>query len=162
MATTNDTSIYDYDVANLKGETVKLYQYKGKVLLVVNTASGCGFTPQLKDLQQLYNDYKDKGFEVLAFPSNEFGGQEPLEGEAIQEFCDISFKTTFPIFNKIHVKGDEQHPLYAFLTDGSFLKTPRWNFHKFLVDKQGQVYDFYLPTTNPDSSKVRKAIEKLL
>jgi glutathione peroxidase len=110
-------SIYKFEVNSIKGEAVSLQQYAGKVLLIVNTASGCGFTPQFKDLETLYKKYQHLGFEILAFPSNDFGNQEQLEAASIAEFCSINFQTTFPIFDKIHVKGIDCHPLYKFLSN---------------------------------------------
>jgi glutathione peroxidase len=159
-------SIHQFTVKDLSGEEVSLEKYKGKVLLVVNTASACGFTPQLKEMEALYQEYKDQGVEVLAFPSNDFGKQEPLEGAAIQEFCELRFKTSFPIFEKSHVKGAQQSELYQFLSskkeNGAVNSTPKWNFHKYLIDQQGRVIDYYYAITKPNSKKVKKAIEKLL
>ncbi len=159
-------NIYQFTVKDLNGEEVSLEQYKGKVLLIVNTASGCGFTPQLKEMEALYSEYKDQGVEVLAFPSNNFGGQEPLEGFEIQNFCELNFKTTFPIFEKTDVKGGNQSDLFQFLSNksenGSVNSTPKWNFHKYLVNKDGKVVDYYYSITKPNSSKVKKAIDKLL
>ena len=159
-------NIYQFSVNNVKGETVSLENYKGKVLLIVNTASGCGFTPQLKGMEALYKEYKDKGVEVLGFPSNDFGGQEPLDGIEIQDFCELNFKTTFPLFEKSHVKGSNQSELFQFLSskkeNGKVNSTPKWNFHKYLIDKEGNVVDYYYSVTKPDSDKIKKAIDKLL
>lgn len=159
-------SVHNYTVHDLSGKEIKLSDYKGKVLLIVNTASECGFTPQYEELEALYQAYKNKGFEVLAFPSNDFGGQEPLNGNEIQQFCSVKFHTTFPIFDKIHVKGDNADPLYVFLSNksqnGNVDISPKWNFQKYLVDKEGHVIDYYLSTTSPTSNKVKKAIEALL
>ncbi len=159
-------SIHQFQVEDTTGAIVDLKKYAGKVLLVVNTASKCGFTPQLKDMEQLYAEYKDQGLEVLAFPSNDFAGQEPLEGEAIAQFCMTKYEASYPIFNKIKVKGKEVHPLYDFLSDksknGKVSSKPKWNFHKYLVDKEGKVVDYYLSITKPTSGKIKKAIEKLL
>lgn len=159
-------SIHQFSVKDTKGKEVSLEDYKGKVLLVVNTASKCGFTPQLDGMQELYREYRDQNFEVLAFPSNDFAGQEPLEGMEIEEFCTLNYKTEFPIFEKIHVKGKGQHELYQFLSNksqnGKVSSTPKWNFHKYLIDKEGKVIDYYYATTKPNSKKVKKAIEKLL
>lgn len=166
MVNTEKSTVYSFNVNNLQGETVHLNQYKGKVLLIVNTASECGFAPQLKDLEKLYGLYKNKGFEVLAFPSNDFGGQEPLQGEAIGAFCAKNFHVTFPVFDKIHVKGVKAHPLFKFLSNksqnGKVNVEPKWNFQKYLIDRNGNVYDYYLSFTNPTSAKIKKAIEKLL
>jgi glutathione peroxidase len=160
------SSIHDYKVKEVSGKEVDLSQYKGKVVLVVNTASKCGFTAQYKDLEDLYKQYKDKNFEILAFPSNDFRNQEPLKGDEITEFCEINFGVTFKVFDKVNVKGVEQEPLFKYLSDkslnGKFNSVPKWNFHKYLVDKNGQVVDYYYSITNPNSSKVKKAIDKLL
>lgn len=159
-------SIHNFKVEDLSGKEVSLDIYKGKVLLIVNTASECGFTPQYQELEELYQLYKNKGFAVLAFPSNDFGGQEPLNGKEIQNFCTVKYHTTFPVFNKIHVKGKEAAPLYNFLSNksenGNVDISPKWNFQKYLIDKNGQVIDYYLSTTSPTSGKVKKAIEELL
>ena len=160
------TNIYQFSVKDVNGETVSLENYKGKVLLIVNTASECGFTPQLKGMEALYSEYKDKGVAVLGFPSNDFGGQEPLDGIEIQNFCELNFKTTFPLFEKSHVKGSKQSELFQFLSskkeNGAVNSTPKWNFHKYLVDKEGNVVDYFYSITKPDSNKVKKAIDKLL
>jgi glutathione peroxidase len=155
--------VHQYTVKDLTGKEIPLSLYSGKVLLIVNTASECGFTPQYEELEALYQLYKNKGFEVLAFPSNDFGGQEPLNGKEIQQFCSLKFHTTFPIFDKIHVKGDKADPLYKFLSNksqnGNVDIAPKWNFQKYLIDKNGKVIDYYLSTTSPTSEKVKKAIE---
>ena len=161
----DNNSIYQFSVQQLNGEEISLSDYKDKVLLVVNTASECGFTPQLKDLATLKEQFKDQDFEILAFPSNDFGGQEPLEGLEIEEFCK-KMGTNYPVFEKIRVRGPYAHPLYKFFADkklnGKLKSTPRWNFHKFLVSKAGQVTDFFYPFTKPTSSKIRKKIARLL
>ncbi|SDP60916.1 glutathione peroxidase [Mucilaginibacter sp. OK268] len=161
----DNNSIYKFNVQTLNGEEISLSAYKNKVLLVVNTASQCGFTPQLKDLANLKDQFKNTDFEVLAFPSNDFGGQEPLEGEAIATFCENS-GANYPVFDKIRVRGPYAHPLYQFFANkkdnGNLKSVPRWNFHKFLVDRNGHVTDFYYPFTKPTSSKIRKKIERLL
>jgi glutathione peroxidase len=161
----DNTSVYKFNVQKLNGDDISLSAYKNKVLLVVNTASQCGFTPQLKDLAELKNQFKDADFEILAFPSNDFGGQEPLEGAAIAAFCE-NVGTNYPIFDKIRVRGPFAHPLYQFFADkkanGKLKSVPRWNFHKFLIDREGHVAEFYFPFTKPTSSKIRKKIERLL
>ena len=161
----DNNSIYKFDVQTLNGEEISLSAYKNKVLLVVNTASQCGFTPQLKDLANLKDQFKDTDFEILAFPSNDFGGQEPLEGEALAFFC-VDAGANYPVFDKIRVRGPYAHPLYQFFANkkdnGNLKSVPRWNFHKFLVDRTGHVTDFYYPFTKPTSSKIRKKIERLL
>ena len=161
----SDNSIYRFNVQRLNGEELNLSAYKNKVLLIVNTASQCGFTPQLKDLVALKNDFSGKDFEILAFPSNDFGGQEPLEGEAIGQFCE-SYGANYPIFDKIRVRGPYADPLYQFFANkkenGVLGSVPRWNFHKFLINKSGVVTDFFYPFTKPTSSKIKKKIVRLL
>jgi len=159
-------SIHQFKVQKSNGETVSLDEFKGKVCLIVNTASKCGFTPQYGELQKLYEEYKERDFVVLGFPSNDFQDQEPLEGEAINEFCQVNYGVSFPIFNKVNVKGSEAIDLFKFLSNkkenGAINSKPKWNFHKYLVDKDGQVIDYYYSITKPTSGKVKRAIEKLL
>jgi glutathione peroxidase len=161
----NDNSIYQFTVNTIQGQELNLSQYKNKVVLIVNTASECGFTPQLKDLVALKKEFAGQDFEILSFPSNDFGGQEPLEGEAITAFCE-NYGANFPIFDKIRVRGPYADPLYKFFADkkanGVLGSSPRWNFHKFLINRDGKVTDFFYPFTNPTSSKIRKKISKLL
>jgi len=161
----SNTDIYQFNVQKLNGEEINLSDYKNKVLLIVNTASQCGFTPQLKDLAELKDKFTGQDFEILAFPSNDFGGQEPLEGKDLAAFCEAQ-RVNYPVFEKIRVRGAYAHPLYKFFADksqnGKLSSVPRWNFHKFLVDRSGIVKDFYFPFTKPTSSKIRKKIEKLL
>ena len=160
-----DKSIYQFNVQKLNGEEISLSEYKNKVLLIVNTASQCGFTPQLKELAQLKKDFAGKDFEILAFPSNDFGGQEPLEGEAIAAFCEVQ-EVNYPVFEKIRVRGPYADPLFKFFADkkenGTLSSVPRWNFHKFLISKSGIVTDFYYPFTKPTSSKIKKQVARLL
>jgi len=180
-------SIYDFTVKTNKGEEKSLADYKGKVVLIVNTASKCGFTPQFKELQDLYMKYKDKGLEILGFPCNQFAGQEPGTNSEVQEFCRLNYGVTFQIFEKGDVRGDTAQPLFKYLTaekgfngfdeshpvakplmealeknfpeylEGDSIK---WNFTKFLVDREGNVVSRFEPTTNP--SDIAKDIEKLL
>lgn len=161
-----EKSIHQFTVNNISGKPVSLLDYKGKVLLIVNTASECGFTPQYSDLEELYQLYKDRDFVVLGFPSNDFGGQEPLNGDEITSFCQVNHGVTFPLFEKSVVKGKNATPLFQFLSNkkqnGNVNISPKWNFQKYLIDKDGQVIDYYLSTTSPTSSKVKKAIEKLM
>jgi glutathione peroxidase len=161
----SSNTIYQFNVQKISGEEISLSDYKNKVLLVVNTASQCGFTPQLKDLVALKSEFAGQDFEILSFPSNDFGGQEPLEGEAITAFCE-NYGANFPIFEKIRVRGPYADPLYKFFADkkqnGKLSSVPRWNFHKFLVNRAGEVTDFYYPFTNPTVSKIKKKINKLL
>jgi glutathione peroxidase len=159
-------TVHDFQVKDLEGHEVPLSNYKGKVLLIVNTASKCGFTPQLEDMEAVYKEFKGQGLEVLAFPSNDFNDQEPLEGAAIRQFCVTKYEAEYPIFDKIHVKGENADPLYKFLSDktqnGVFSSVPKWNFHKYLVDKNGKVVDYYYSITKPNAEKVKTAIKKLL
>lgn len=156
-------SIYDFSVKDTKGSDVSLEQYKGKVLLIVNTATACGFTPQYKELQDLYLKYKDKGFEILDFPCNQFGKQAPGSNEEIASFCEIKYKTTFRTFAKIDVNGKNADPLYVYLKQqekGFLGEAIKWNFTKFLIDKEGNVVDRYAPITRP--SKIEDQIAELL
>jgi glutathione peroxidase len=158
-------SIYQFKVQKLNGEEVSLADYSNRILLIVNTASQCGFTPQIKELADLKNEFGDKDFEVLAFPSNDFGGQEPLNGNEIAEFCEIQ-RVNYPVFDKIRVRGPFAHPLYKFFADkkenGKLSSVPRWNFHKFLINRSGFAVDFFYPFTKPASSKITKQISRLL
>lgn len=159
-------SIYDYTAKDLAGKEVKLADYKGKVLLIVNIASKCGFTPQLGGLEQIYEKYKDRGFEILGFPSNQFGGQEPLEKEQISDFCQINYGVTFKIMEKSKVRGSEKNNVFKFLTDkglnGKVNTAPLWNFYKYLVDRNGKVVDYYSSITTPTDAKLIKQIEAAL
>lgn len=155
--------LYEVHVKTSQGDDVLLSKYKGKLLLIVNTATGCGFTPQYKDLQELYLKYKDQGFEVLDFPCNQFGGQAPGTNEEIASFCELNYKTTFTTFAKIDVNGDNEHPLYKYLkanSKGILGDAIKWNFTKFLVDKKGDVIHRYAPITNP--CEIEQAIEELI
>ncbi|MDB5122644.1 MAG: hypothetical protein JWP94_773 [Mucilaginibacter sp.] len=160
-----DNTIYQFNIQKLNGEQISLSDYKNKVLLIVNTASQCSFTPQLKELADLRNEFQGEDFEILAFPSNDFGGQEPLEGAAITAFCEIQH-VNYPVFDKIRVRGPYAHPLYKFFAEkkenGRLGSVPRWNFHKFLIDRSGLTTDFYYPFTKPMSAKIRKRIRRLL
>jgi glutathione peroxidase len=156
----------DFKVKTIDGKDVDLAQYKGKALLIVNTASMCGYTPQYKGLEEVYEKYKEKGFEVLAFPSNDFGAQEPGTNDEIKTFCTGKYKTTFPLFSKIVVKGKEKHALYRYLTseesDPNFSGEIPWNFTKFLVNRKGEVVGRFAPADKPESAKVTGAIEAAL
>lgn len=155
--------IYDFNVVDSKGNEVSLSEYKGEVLLIVNTATGCGFTPQYKGLEELYRKYHDQGFEILDFPCNQFGHQAPGSDAEINEFCTLKYDTTFPRFKKIDVNGANESPLYKWLKSqkGGFLGSRiKWNFTKFLVDRDGNVVDRFSPTTPP--SKIEDKIRKLL
>lgn len=158
--------LHDFKAKDLQGKEVDLSQYKGKAVLVVNTASECGFTPQFEDLEELYKEYKPKGLEIIGFPSDDFGGQEPLEGEKIEEFCQVNYGVSFKMMNKVKVKGDDAADVYKFLSDkkrnGKTSLAPKWNFHKYLIDPDGKLVDYFLTITKPTSAKVKKAIEKTL
>jgi len=146
-------SVYEYSAKLNSGKEKKLRDYKDKVLLVVNTASECGFTPQYKGLQALHARYKERGFEVLGFPCDQFGHQEPGSDAEIKSFCETNYGVEFPLFAKIEVNGDNAHPLYKFLKSekgGLLGDAIKWNFTKFLIDKRGQVVERYAPTTTPD------------
>jgi len=157
-------SIYDFEVETIKGEKKILKEYKNKVLLIVNTASKCGFTPQYKQLQELYEEFKEQGFAVLGFPCNQFMGQEPGNHNEIERFCEINYGVTFPLFSKIDVNGENAHPLFTYLS----IETPgllgskaiKWNFTKFLIDSNGHPVERFSPNTNP--KQITPHIEKLL
>lgn len=157
-------TLYDFSARLLNGDRHDFDAYRGKVLLIVNTASQCGFTPQYTGLEELYRRFKERGFVVLGFPCNQFGEQEPGDAEAIGQFCQTRFDVTFPLFAKIDVNGDNAHPLYAWLKHeaAGILGTEaiKWNFTKFLVDRYGKVVHRYAPATRPD--ELQEAIEALL
>ena len=157
-------NIYDFKAKLTDANEVSLSDYKGKTLLIVNTASACGFTPQYEGLENLYRKYNDSGLMIMAFPSNQFGKQEPGSDAEIKEFCDLKFKISFPLFSKIEVNGDNAHPLYQYLKEalpgllGS--KAVKWNFTKFLIDKEGKPVKRYAPTDTPES--IEKDIAAIL
>lgn len=157
-------SVYDYSAKTLDGQDASLADYRGQVLLIVNTASKCGFTPQYEGLEALYRAYKDKGFTVLAFPCNQFGAQEPGNAEEIASFCSLTYDVTFPVLAKIDVNGPSAHPLYAYLKheQKGLLGTEaiKWNFTKFLIGRDGEVVERFAPTTKPEDLK--QAVEALL
>ncbi|WP_337176368.1 glutathione peroxidase [Paludisphaera sp.] len=159
-------SVLDFTMKDIDGAEVPLSKYRGKVLLVVNTASQCGLTPQYEGLEALYEKYKGQGLEVLAFPANEFGAQEPGTNEQIKEFCSTRYNVSFPLFSKIVVKGEGIDPLYAFLTSEStnpgHAGEIKWNFAKFLVGRDGEVIARFDPKTAPESEEVVSAVEKAL
>ncbi len=159
-------SIYDFEVKDLKNETVKLSDYKGKVLMIVNIASKCGLTPQLSALQEINEKYRERGFEVLAFPSNDFANQQPEDGDKIREFCSHKYGVQFKIFAKNKVKGKSAQPVYKYLAEQSkvlaFNNYPVWNFQKYLIDRNGRVAAWFNPWKSPDSDKITEAIEKCL
>ncbi len=157
-------TVYGFSAKTLSGQEVSLKDYAGKVILVVNTASKCGFTPQYKGLEKLYKDYKDKGLVILGFPCNQFGQQEPGSGSQISEFCELNYGVSFPMFDKVAVNGADAHPLFNFLTNekrgllGS--KAVKWNFTKFLINRQGEVVERFAPIATP--AKIEQKIKKLL
>jgi len=160
----NTASIYDFDAVSIDGKPAQLASQRGKVLLIVNTASACGFTPQFAGLEQLWKDYGPKGLVVVGFPSNEFGGQDPGSNDAIASFCQLNYGVSFPMMTKVKVNGAQAHPLWKWLTAeapgllGS--KAVKWNFTKFLVGRDGKVIRRYAPTDSPQS--LRKDIEAAL
>jgi len=158
--------VHDFTLNSIEGKPAPLSAYQGKVVLIVNVASRCGFTPQYAGLEALYEKYKDRGFAILGFPANNFGGQEPGTNEEIKTFCSTKYNVTFPMYSKISVKGDDQAPLYQYLTDKQANPATggevQWNFTKFLVDKSGKVVARFEPKVTPDSPDVAGAIEKAL
>jgi glutathione peroxidase len=158
-------SLYDFTLPSLEGKPMPIADFKGKVILMVNVASRCGYTPQYKALESVYEKYKDQGFVILGFPANNFGAQEPGTNEEIKTFCSRTYNVSFPMFSKVSVKGDDETPVYNYLT-----KSPKpeiageikWNFTKFLVDRNGNVVHRFEPAVTPDAPEVITAIEKLL
>jgi len=159
-------NIYSFKVKKVNGEEQPLSAYQNKVVLIVNTASECGLTPQLKELQQLKDEINNPDFEILDFPSNDFGKQEPLNGADIASFCEINHGVKFPVFDKIVVRGENAHPLYQFLRDkkqnAKLSSKPRWNFHKYIVNRNGELEDYFFPFTKPLNPKIKKKIQQLL
>jgi len=153
--------VHEFTLNSIDGKPAPLSAYQGKVVLIVNVASRCGFTPQYAGLEALYEKYKDRGFAILGFPANNFGGQEPGTNEEIKTFCSSKYNVTFPMYAKISVKGDDKAPLYQFLTAATGSEI-QWNFTKFLVDKEGKVVARFEPKVTPDSPDVASAIEKAL
>ncbi|PFZ88005.1 glutathione peroxidase [Bacillus wiedmannii] len=157
-------TVYDFSAKTITGEDKSLNDYEGKALLIVNVASKCGFTPQYKGLQEVYDKYKDQGLEILGFPCNQFGGQEPGTEADITSFCELNYGVNFPMFAKIDVKGDKAHPLYTYMTEQApgllGMKAVKWNFTKFLIGKDGKVVGRFAPQTKPVDLEVE--IEKVL
>ena len=166
MASTKESPIYGLEMRRLDGRPESLRDYQGDVLLVVNVASKCGFTPQYAGLERLYERYRDRGFSVLGFPCNQFFHQEPGDAAQIQEFCSVNYGVSFPLFTKVDVKGPSQDPLYALLTqtpdDAGKAGNVAWNFEKFLLDRDGTVARRFRSKVTPDDSRVVEAIEALL
>ena len=154
---------FDLSVKNIDNEVVDLSKYKGKTILLVNVASNCGFTKQYSGLQELYEKYKEKNFIVLGVPSNQFGGQEPGSNSEIKNFCETNFNITFPITDKIDVKGNNAHSIYKWAKENHGNSTvPKWNFHKILINKEGKIHDTFGSFTEPLSNKIKKQIELIL
>jgi glutathione peroxidase len=165
MGIQTDTSIYNYNMKSLSGDEVELSQFSGDVLLIVNTASECGYTPQYQGLQNLYEQYRDQNVKVLGFPANNFGGQEPGTDEEIAQFCELNFGVTFPMFSRISVKGDDQHPLFQYLTSQDnldFTGDINWNFEKFLIDRNGNLVRRFRSNVTPMSDELISALENEL
>lgn len=162
---TDTPNVHQFSVKTIKGDDFSLEQYKGSVLLIVNTASKCGYTPQYKDLQELYETYKDQGLVILGFPANNFNQQEPGTNEEILEFCEMNYGITFPMFSKVSVKGEDQHELFGYLTgqgDKQEMGGVNWNFEKFVINKEGNLVQRYRSRINPMDKKVRDVVEELL
>ena len=159
----DNQNFYGFEAGTLRGENISMSDYEGKVVLVVNTASKCGLTPQYKGLEELYQNYKDQGLVILGFPCNQFGGQEPGTADDIEEFCQINYGVSFQMFDKVDVNGNNAHPLFKYLKSelgGTLGSKIKWNFTKFLLDKEGNPIKRFGPTTAPKS--IESAIQKLL
>ena len=159
------TNFYDLSAVSIDNEQISMRSYEGKVVLIVNVASRCGFTSQYEALEAIYNKYRDRGLVILAFPSNDFMGQEPGDNSEIKKFCSLNYNVTFPLFSKAPVTGDEKQPIFKFLTE----EGPKdlrgrvwWNFEKFIINRKGELVDRFKSTTAPDSEKITKLIESLL
>jgi glutathione peroxidase len=153
-------SAWDFSFVGIDGEALKLSEFEGKAVLVVNTASQCGFTPQYKGLEALFQKYRDRGLVVLGVPSNDFGGQEPGSSSEILEFCETNFAVDFPLTEKVKVTGDDAHPFFRWAAkEMGPLAKPRWNFHKYLIAPDGRLVDWFSTVTSPDSASVSRAIE---
>lgn len=158
-----NSNFHQFTATSLQGKEIDMARYKGQVLVIVNTASKCGLTPQYEGLEKLYKEYKDKGLVILGFPCNQFGHQEPGSEKEISEGCLINYGVTFPMFSKIEVNGEDAHPIYKYLKNelkGTFGNKIKWNFTKFIIDKEGNPYKRFAPTASPE--KLRKHIETLL
>ena len=159
----NTKTFFDFKINSINGEELDLSSFKGKTILLVNVASKCGFTNQYDDLQNLYDDLKDKGLIVIGIPTNQFGGQEPGSEKEIKNFCETNFNITFPMTSKYEVKGANAHPIYIWAKDTFGKSTvPKWNFHKILINKNGKIEDTFASFTGPLSNKVVKKIEEIL
>lgn len=159
----SDQTAYDFAFTTIDGAPLPLSDFRGKALLVVNTASQCGFTPQYEGLEKLWQDYRDRGLIVLGVPSNDFGGQEPGSEAQIKEFCEVNFAVDFPMTAKAHVRGEDAHPFYRWAaTQVGMLGVPRWNFHKYLIAADGRLVDWFATTTSPDAARLRAAVQQNL
>lgn len=158
-----DQTAYDFIFESLKGEPMPLEDFEGRPLLIVNTASKCGFTPQYKELEAIWRKYADDGLVVIGVPSNDFSNQEPGNAAEIANFCEINFGVDFPLTEKVHVTGTQTHPLFQWLAkEGGFLSKPRWNFYKYVIGRDGKLVDWFASTTTPGSAKVERALKKAL
>lgn len=156
-------NFYHFEAIDIDGKNISMSEYKDKVVVIVNTASKCGLTPQYRDLEELYKKYKDEGFEILGFPCNQFAGQEPGDENEIQNFCELNYGVSFKMFSKVKVNGEDAHPLWKFLKEsqgGLINSSIKWNFTKFLIDRQGNVIERYAPKDNP--KKMEEKIKELL
>ncbi|MEX0647008.1 MAG: glutathione peroxidase [Balneolaceae bacterium] len=167
MAPVNEQtdSIYQFELSSINGESINLGEFEGEVLLIVNTASQCGNTPQYEGLQNMHEEFAEQGFIVLGFPANNFGGQEPGSDDEILEFCELNYGVTFPLFSKISVKGDDIHPLFDYLTNTSnpdFTGAIGWNFEKFLIDRNGNLVRRFKTSVTPESDDLQQAVKDLL
>ena len=154
---------FDFNIKNIDGKVIDFSKYKNKTILLVNVASKCGFTKQYSGLQELYKKYEEKGFVVIGIPSNQFGGQEPGSDKEIKEFCETNFNITFPITEKVDVKGENSHPIFTWAKNNYGKSAiPKWNFHKIIIDKEGKIAETFTSLTNPSSKKFIKALEKLI
>ena len=159
----SDKTAYDFSFQSLNGKPMPLSEFAGRPLLIVNTASKCGFTPQYKELEAIWQKHREDGLVVLGVPSNDFANQEPGSAGEIAEFCEINFGVDFPLTEKVHVKGGEAHPLFRWLaSEGGFFSRPRWNFYKYVIGRDGKLVDWFASTTKPSAPKVEKALKKAL
>jgi glutathione peroxidase len=159
----NSKTFFDFKINSINGEELDLSIFENKTILLVNVASNCGFTKQYDGLQDLYDNYKDKGLVVIGIPSNQFGGQEPGTEAEIKNFCETNFNITFPITSKYDVKGDNAHPIYLWAKDAyGKSSVPKWNFHKILINKEGKITDTFASFTSPMSNKILKKLEEIL
>ena len=159
----NSKTFFDFKINSINGDSINLSKYTGKTILLVNVASNCGFTKQYDDLQKLYDEFKDKGLIVVGVPTNQFGGQEPGTDEEIKKFCETNFNITFPMTSKYDVKGNNAHPIYVWAKDTYGKSTvPKWNFHKILINKDGEIEDTFASFTGPMSKKIINKLKQIL